>query len=43
MSHKHLEQMRNIHKFDWSNGAPIDQEKGFQRKGSSLYYAWGKV
>ena len=27
MSHKHLKQMCSIHKFDWSNGATIDQAK----------------
>ena len=27
MLHDRNEQMRNIHKFDWSNGATIDQAK----------------
>ena len=27
MSHNHNKQMRNIHEFDWSNGATIDQAK----------------
>ena len=27
MSHKHFEQMCNVHKFDLSNGATIDQAK----------------
>ena len=27
MSHDHNKQMRNVHAFDWSNGATIDQAK----------------
>ena len=27
MSHEHNEQMHNVHEFDWSNGATIDQAK----------------
>ena len=27
MLHDHDKQMRNVHKFDWSNGATIDQAK----------------
>ena len=27
MSHNHNKQMRNYHKFDWSNSANIDQAK----------------
>ena len=27
MSHNHLEQMCNVHEFDWSNDATIDQAK----------------
>ena len=27
MSHKNLEQKRNVHKFDWSNGVTIEQAK----------------
>ena len=27
MSKEHVEKMRNVQKFDWSNGATIDQAK----------------